>query len=258
MAGPREQVRAARALLAEVCALMSAHADDAVLIGGWVPDLRFPDAIPAHVGSIDIDFVVRSERKAHEAVVALLLRSGFRRGAHPYQFLKDVPVGGGRVLPARLDLLSGEAAEIRAAGTLDFAPQYVRGADIAFRDNSIEGIGPDAAVQARVAGIASFIVMKSIALAERAKSKDAYDIHFCLEHHPDGLTALAGHFDPLRGLDIVEEALRELARRFRNEEDIGPRMVADVEEVLGDARAIRKLVVAERVREFLARLDVSA
>lgn len=258
MAGPREQVRAARALLVEVCGLMSAHADDAVLIGGWVPDLRFPDAIPTHVGSIDIDFVLRSERRAHEAVVALLLRHGFRRGAHPYQFLKNVPVGGGRSLPARLDLLSGEPPEHGARDAFDTTPQYVRGADIAFRDSSMEDIEPRATVRARVAGVASFIVMKSLALAERAKPKDAYDIHFCLEHYPNGLAALADRFGSLRELDVVQEALRELARRFRDEEDVGPRMVADVEDVLGDARAIRKLAVAERVREFLACLGVSA
>jgi hypothetical protein len=106
MPGPRDQIRASRVLLAEVCALMSAHADDAVLIGGWVPDVRFPDARPAHVGSIDVDFALRLERSAHAAVVALLLRNGFRPGAHSYQFLKDVALGNGRTIPARLDLLT--------------------------------------------------------------------------------------------------------------------------------------------------------
>jgi hypothetical protein len=50
---------------------------------------------------------------------------------------------------------------------------------------------------------------------------------------------------------LVDEALKKLAAKFRSEEDEGPRMVADVEEVIGDARAIRKLTVYTRVTEFL-------
>ena len=43
-----------------------------------------------------------------------------------------------------------------------------------------------------------------------------------------------------------------MASLFRDEEDDGPRMVADVEEIVGDDRAIRKLAVYTRVSEFLA------
>jgi hypothetical protein len=99
--------------------------------------------------------------------------------------------------------------------------------------------------------------MKSIALVERAKPKDAYDIHFCLENYPDGMVLLAEQFAPLLEQVEVREALRELARRFRDEEAAGPRMVADVEEVMGEARAIRKLTVATRVREFLGFLGIT-
>ena len=58
-------------------------------------------------------------------------------------------------------------------------------------------------------------------------------------------------FRPWRGDALVEEALEKLAARFRSEEDDGPRMVADVEDVIGDARAIRKLTVYTRVTKFL-------
>jgi hypothetical protein len=58
-------------------------------------------------------------------------------------------------------------------------------------------------------------------------------------------------FRPWRGDALVDEALEKLAARFRSEEDDGPRMVTDVEEVIGDARAIRKLTVYNRVNEFL-------
>jgi predicted nucleotidyltransferase len=121
----------------------------------------------------------------------------------------------------------------------------------------METIGADGTVQIRVAGIASFIVMKSIALVERAKPKDAYDIHFCLENYPDGLMLLAEQFAPLLEQEAVRDALRELARQFCDEEAAGLRLVADVEEVIGKARAIRKLAVASRVREFLGFLEIA-
>lgn len=257
MPGPRDQIRATRILLSEVCALMSAHADDTVLIGGWVPDVRFPDARPAHVGSIDVDFALRMERGAHAAVVALLLRNGFRPGAHSYQFLKDIALSNRRTIPARLDLLSSARHHAETFGGVSNAPHPIRGAEVAFQDNSVEAIGTDGTVQIRVAGIASFIVMKSFALGERAKPKDAYDIHFCLENYPDGPARLAEQFSPLLEQEEVREALRELARRFRDEEAEGPRMVADVEEVMGEARAIRKLAVATRVREFFDHLGIA-
>lgn len=257
MPGPRDQIRATRILLAEVCALMAEHVDDAVLIGGWVPDVRFPDARPQHVGSIDVDFALRLERQAHETVVALLLRHGFRPGAYRYQFVKDVAIGNGRTIPARLDLLTSVRHHAETFGNETNAPHPVRGAELAFHDNSSEAIGGENPVQIRVASIASFIVMKSIALAERTKPKDAYDIHFCLENYPDGPVLLADQFNLLLEHEGVREALGELALRFGDEEAEGPRMVVDVEEVLGDARAIRKLAVATRVREFLGFLNIS-
>lgn len=256
-----DQIRATRALLAEVCALMSAHTDDAVLIGGWVPDIRFPAARPAHVGSIDVDFALRMERQAHAAVVATLLANGFRPGVHSYQFLKDIALGGGRTIPARLDLLTGASRHAETFGGQPNAPQPVRGAEVAFQDNSLESVGPDRTVQIRVAGIASFIVMKSIALAERAeraKAKDAYDIHFCVEHYADGPVLLAEQFGLLLEQEDVREALRGLSRCFRDEEAEGPRMVVEIEQVVGEARAIRKLAVATRMQEFLGFLKLGS
>jgi len=59
MPEPTLQVLASRQLLQEVCTLLVPFRDDAVLIGGWVPEIRFPDAFPGHVGSIDVDFAMR-------------------------------------------------------------------------------------------------------------------------------------------------------------------------------------------------------
>ena len=94
--------------------------------------------------------------------------------------------------------------------------------------------------------------MKCLAMHARDNEKDAYDIHFCLEHFPDGLEALARLFHPWRGDALVDEALAKMAAKFRGENDDGPRIVADMDRLAGDSRAIRKLQAATRVQAFLS------
>lgn len=251
---PDERVEANRILLREVCALLAVHGDDAVLIGGWVPDVRFPTARPPHIGSIDVDMLLRLRREQHTAVVALLLRNGFRQGEHRYQFFKDVRIASGRTMVARLDLLTSAQHHQEFFDDSEPSLQPVHGVDIAFRDNAVLPIGEAGDVSVRVAGIAAFLTMKGIALHDRwpRRPKDAYDIHYCLEQYPDGIPAIAAEFERFQGDELVRESLGKMASLFRDEEGDGPRMVADVEEIVGDDRAIRKLAVYTRVSEFLA------
>ncbi len=250
MPKPSDQVQAARLLLREVCALFAAHGDDAVLVGGWVPDVLFPTARPPHAGSVDVDLAMRLRRTAYAEVVTLLCRNGFHQGENSYQFFKEVILDG-RKASTRLDLLTSTRHHDEHFAGSDAGPQAVHGADIAFRDNAVTSLDSTNEVQIRVAGIVAFLVMKSLALADRAKAKDAYDIHFCLEHYPDGLQALAQEFRRFVDDPLVQEARQKLAVKFRSQEDDGPRMVADIEGIIGDNRAMRKLEVYTRVNEFL-------
>ena len=108
MASGNEQVTAARALLGEVCALLAEHRDDAVLVGGWVPEVLFPEARPSHVGSIDVDMAMRLQRTGYARLVALLRERGFHQGENGYQFFKEIPLPNGRTVRARLDLLTSQ------------------------------------------------------------------------------------------------------------------------------------------------------
>ena len=44
---------ASRAVLVEVLQVLGAFRDDIVLVGGWVPDLLYPNL--GHGGSLDVD-----------------------------------------------------------------------------------------------------------------------------------------------------------------------------------------------------------
>ena len=246
------QVLASRQLLQEVCALRAPFQDDAVLIGGWVPEIRFPEAYPGHVGSIDVDFAMRASRARHAEVVALLTKNGFRPGAEPYQFVKNLDVGD-KSFPVRLDLLtSPQHYAVTFAGATT-APFPALGTDFAFSDNTVESVG---AAKVRVASVVPLIVMKAYAILERAKPKDAYDLNFCLENYPGGVPALAAEFAAVIDNSAVRDVLTRLAGRFRDEEDRGPRDVVEVEQPMGEARAIRKFAVFTNVDDFLRALGI--
>lgn len=254
MSDATPQVHASRRLLEEVCALLAPFRDDAVLIGGWVPELRFPDAYPGHVGSIDVDFAMRASRARHAEIVALLARNGFRPGPEPYQFIKNVAVNG-RSLPVKLDLLTSPRHHADILVGADHAPHPASGTDFAFADNTIETVGTS---EIRIASIVPLIVMKAYAMLEREKPKDAYDLNFCLENQPGGIPALAEEFARVIGDPAVQDVLTRLGKFFRDEDDRGPRDVVEVEGQMGESRAIRKLDVFTRVDDFLKAVGIRA
>jgi hypothetical protein len=252
MPEPTPQVLASRQLLQEVCTLLAPFRDDAVLIGGWVPEIRFPDAFPGHVGSIDVDFAMRASKARHAEVVALLAKHGFRPGAEPYQFLKNMDVDG-KSFPVKLDLLTSPQHHAATFADTAQGPFPALGTELAFTDNTVESVG---AADVRVASIVPFVIMKAYAMLERAKPKDAYDLNFCLENYPGGIPALAAEFATFIDDPPVRAVLTKLAGKFRDEEDSGPRDVVEVEEPMGEARAIRKFAVFTNVDDFLRAVGI--
>jgi hypothetical protein len=51
-------------------------------------------------------------------------------------------------------------------------------------------------VKIQVASLVSFLVMKGMALDDRLKEKDAWDIYYCVRNDPGGLDALADEVKP--------------------------------------------------------------
>jgi hypothetical protein len=252
MAEPTPQVLASRQLLHEVCALLAPFRDDAVLIGGWVPEIRFPDAYPAHIGSIDVDFASRVSKARHGEIVALFLAHGFRPGEVPYRFAKNMDIGG-KSFSVKLDLLTSPEHYAATFSGATQAPFPALGTEFAFSDPSLETVG---GAEIRVASIVPMIVMKAHAILDRAKPKDAYDLHFCLENYPGGISALGQEFAGVIDDPAVQDVLTQLAGKFKDEEDSGPRDVVEVEGQMGESRAIRKFAVFTNVDDFLRAVHI--
>ncbi|MBN1916313.1 MAG: hypothetical protein JW889_00270 [Verrucomicrobia bacterium] len=266
----REAVEAARSVLAEVLHLLGRYREGIVLVGGWVPEFLCPSAETAHVGSLDIDLAVDHRTvtgAAYRTIRQLLLERGYEPGPQPFIFYRAIQVAG-RVLRVQLDLLGGEyggtAAGHRTQTVQDVRVRKARGADLAFEsplettvEATLPGGGTDA-VRVRVASLVPFVVMKSMALDERLKEKDAWDIYYCIKHYLGGADAVVEAFTPRLGHGLVRDGLARLAKHFGSVDAIGPAHVANFEEINDPeerARVIRDAF--ERVHDVLERLGVA-
>jgi hypothetical protein len=63
-----------------------------------------------------------------------------------------------------------------------------------------------------VSSVVAFLVMKGMALHDRLKEKDAWDIHFTVTNYPGGLDALAQQIRPHVDNGLVQEGLRKIEK----------------------------------------------
>ena len=99
--------------------------------------------------------------------------------------------------------------------------------------------------------------MKGMALHDRLKEKDAWDIYFTLMNYPGGLDALAQEIRPHLNHGLVQEGLRKIAGKFASPDHMGPKFVVDFEDIQDqNERAIRMRDVYERVSHLLRALGL--
>jgi len=262
-------VHAARSVLLELTHLLGAYHEDIVLVGGWVPGLLLPSKESPHVGSTDVDLALdhrRIEVEGYETILKLLKFRGYEEGSQPFIFFRKLIVEG-QEITVQVDLLAGEYEGVgrkhRHQKVQDVHARKARGCDLAFEhpvEIKLEGDLPDGgkdSVTVRVASIVPFIVMKGMALADRMKEKDAWDIHYCLKHYPGGLDSLAQAFKPFMSHGLVKEGLEKIAEKFASEKHVGPKFVADFEEISDtEERALLQRDAFERVDYLLKKLAI--
>ena len=268
---PEEAVRLARSVLIELVHLLGEYADAMVLVGGWVPEFLFTSSENRHFGSTDIDLALNPaliSEEGYRSIRTLLLNRGYLQGAQPYIFYRHFSHDG-RHVRVEVDFLSGEyggtGRSHRHQKIQDIHARKARGCDLCFEDNSIiplEGDLPEGGrdgVNIRVAGLVPFLVMKGAALSERLKEKDAWDIYYCLKNFPGGLDALAEVFQFWLHHGLVREGLKKIASKFASPEHIGPKFVADFEELDKDeGRELLQRDAFERVQYLMRKLGVES
>ncbi len=246
-------VQAAHAVLVEIGLVLGAHRDAIVVIGGSVPSLLLPGAKPGHIGSLDIDLNLDTEKlKEHgyADLIEKLEKAGYQRnveGLKPFQLKRGVDLkDGGEPIAVIVDLLMPKNAKTqkhRPQLVEGLRVQEIDGGDVALRSNlkmMIAGTMPDKRQyksEMLVATIPALLVMKGYALVQRDKKKDAYDIYFCIREFEGGIEALAPQCKALMGDEVVQRGYRNIAMHFDKEDGFGPetvrRFLAD-SEALGD------------------------
>lgn len=256
-------VRAAKSVLLELSHLLGEYHDGIVVIGGWVPPLLLGPG--THVGSLDVDLALDPAAitdGGYARIGKLLAGRGYiPDDRHPYVFRRSVEVEG-RSFSVEIDFLSGEyggaAKGRRHQRVQDIKARKARACDLAFSmfsevriEGELPGGGLDSAT-VKVASIVPFLAMKGMALASRLKEKDAWDIYYCLENYPGGLDALAAEIKARLPNGLVSEGLAKIAEKFASEKHVGPRMVADFEELPpGEQRDMRQRDAYEKTAYLL-------
>lgn len=264
-----EIVEAARSVQLEVMRILGEYRDAIVIVGGWVPELLMPNAEEKHIGSSDVDLALNHRRiseSGYKTILEHLISHGYERGEQPFTFERTAVIGGQEIL-VEVHFLAGEYAGTgkrhRTQRVLDMQPRKARGVDLAFnmpRKITIRGSlpeGGDDVVEIQVASIPSFLVMKGMALKDRMKEKDAWDIYYCVRYYPAGGEALIEELRPMLGNNLVQEALRNIAEKFSAPSAIGPIHVVNFEEIEDvPERELIQRDVYERINHLLAALGL--
>lgn len=258
---------AARSVMLELTRLLGEYQEGIVIVGGWVPELLLSGAGHRHTGSLDVDLALDQHtlgEVGYKTILQLLLSHGYHQGEQPFIFFRTVQVGS-TTYDVEVDFLAGEYAGTgpshRTQNVQDMQPRKVRGCDLAFTgagEITLSGTLPEGgkdSVRIRVASIAPFLVMKAMALATRLMEKDAWDIYYCIRNYPGGIERLAEEFRPLLKNKLAQEAVVNIAGKFASPEHVGPKHVADFEEITdAEERAVRQRDAYERVNALLALL----
>jgi len=225
-------VQAAHSVLLEVVRIFGEYRDSIAVVGGWVPDLVMPNAPEHHIGSIDVDLALDHhvlEEIGYETLKEHLIEAGYRPDEkQKFRFWRDLDANSA----VAVDLLAGEyggtGKNRRHQRVQDVLARKARGCDLVFdlfTEVKIEGTLPDGrkdTATIRVANIVSFLAMKGMALADRDKEKDPYDIYFCLINYPGGIKGLAEAILPHIGNELIREGLLKIKEKFQSPDHVGP------------------------------------
>ena len=241
------QTEAARRVLVELVNLFDAYKSEIRVVGGWVPDLMFPDE--GHIGSVDVDLLINHltlKDTGYQTMAKILLKNGYKE--HPdkyFSFVKTIQIDG-IDYDVDVDILAGmyggTQKKKRSQHVQGIKALKATGGNFAFefdaQDVRVEAKRPDGALDVahvKVIAVVPYLVMKTAAMG-RGKAKDAYDIYFLLKHYAGGVGAVSKLFENVKDTNIVSEMKVKLGEKFASIDHAGPKDVADFLEAEDEER----------------------
>ena len=260
------QKQAAHRVLVELVNLFNEYRDDIRIVGGWVPDLMFPEQ--DHVGSVDVDVLINHltlKDSGYQTMSKILLKNGYTEHPEKYfSFVKTVEIDGEKYDVA-VDILAGiyggTASKKRSQHVQGIKALKATGGNLAFefppQQVKIEAERVDGAIDSAVINVVAvvpYMIMKTTAMG-RGKAKDAYDIYFVIKHYAGGAEALAKEFDAVRDKPMVKEMKEKLSDKFASENHAGPKDVSDFMDLMDDEEiALIKRDAYEQVQALIERI----
>jgi hypothetical protein len=244
--------------------ILGEYREQMVLIGGWVPYFLFGTA---HVGSTDVDLALDRDEisdDVYETIRGHLEKHGYKEADQKFRFVKSIKIDQGEPITVAVDFLAGEyggtGRSHRHQNVQDPKVRKARGCELALEHHtriSIEGTMPGGAVNTvhiNLSDVVPFIVMKGMALFDRMKEKDAWDIYFCIREFPAGHTELAEQFKTVLDNGLVREGLSKIRSKFLSPEHFGPTAITDFDEI--SDKAERERVNRDAFERISTLLDI--
>lgn len=235
--------------LVELYTILGRYKDALDVMGGWAPYLllqRFQrEENPfVHVGSVDIDIAVdpaRIDAETYATIVELIqkrdyaMRLDAQGNPTLFSFAKTIQADHGD-FKVQVDFLTAPVPRSRKHRhhqlQADLNARQARGCEVIFKHHfqhkvtaTLPGNG-QATVEIPVADVAGILATKGIALGERYKEKDAYDIFAVVANYQDGPRSVAEKLEPAMGEPALQEALRSIGAAFASPKANGPSWVA--------------------------------
>lgn len=187
-----------------------------------------------YIGTLDVDLVVDPisvPDEVYRTIAELLRERGYVQLDQPFRWLRPVEIDG-RSIDVEVDLLApatprsgtghrherigGEPLARRTEGA-----ELVRSGHV---EREIAGVLPDGRpqrVSVRVATPAALVILKALAIGQRDKPKDAYDIDYVLRHI--GVEEVVAGIQEFGAVEPVMKALAVLTEKFSSIDSIGRR-----------------------------------
>jgi hypothetical protein len=245
-------VKAVFNVLIELGQVLGTFREDFVIVGGAVPWLLLEEAVPPHIGTLDLDLDLDPRRLLagrYATLIETLERHGYERsvpGLKDFQLRRWVKVDDGPLVAVLIDLLMPKGGRLRKHKPKlveHFRVLEAPGGAVALQNHvwkKFKGRMPDGRqneVELLIATIPALLVMKGYALVGRDKMKDAYDVYFSVRHYRGGPTVLAEECRPLLQDEVAVEGFRNIASKFQTHASFGPhtvRLFLEESNALGD------------------------
>lgn len=240
-----EQTDLAERTLVTVWRHVGEYHEHLVLVGGLVPRYLVDRATErkvavgsGHCGSMDVDLGVSlavADLRTYASIRDQLTEQlGFRRGENEagrkqrHSFISEHD-GRDIIIDFLTTKYGGPESKIRAVEH-DLSAIQVEGLGFALKDPvqvaiRAELLTSDGLYTAHVPVCRAipFIILKSLAFADRGARKDAYDLVYTMMHYGDGAESVAAEItDEERKSDAFQHAMTVLEELFASEADNGP------------------------------------